>query len=668
MKPEKLFEVIGEVDESIVAESAEYPRKAQGAGLFLRFAAAACLIAVIGVSAWAVWQMNYTRVETPADTQVTQEANAHYDTLLMADFLMDFPSLFSFGIVAEDGSIRDIRGRLLEEVPLVRLENDRLLDIHGHEFPLDAPFRWPLTRVATQFNLYDLDSGFTPLILMEVTETDENLQSFPSWWVLYQYIDGAFTSVSIDYGEHMPIALDIGQVVGFLSMPSFFVDEDGRLIMNEGSVINRTSRFWHVSLEDGVLTVLEILPLYERPYGLESLRLQDMEMSLRNLVEQRHRPNENANMSVSVAEHEAMAVEVARSMIDAFNDMLSIQKGLEGDGQFVEYQGRQYEIVNDARFQHIRSIQDIREFAEAAFTQDFAEWYFYRPLVHDDLPRYREIDGVLVMFLPIWGERFLFPQIIDGDIEILEGFTFRDSFIARVNISLEMIMRYMQDGYISAHHDAASSEIFQVGEHTMLLTFILEGNEWRIFRYEIELPLSVEFSDAVATPPTPPLEVIHEGALTGAIAIQGNALYLDFVEVIWQSDTARILELGLSRHDFTRPYMLRHDNPPRTQRFEITDETTFSFVDSSFNFELDDQNLGRLVYTNSLDDFILHLTQPSWSEFEFQPTPPSWPEFEIQLEVGTALIGTPTLQRIVYFVRVDGNYVTNITQEFMFIQ
>jgi hypothetical protein len=163
----------------------------------------------------------------------------------------------------------------------------------------------------------------------------------------------------------------------------------------------------------------------------------------------------------------------------------------------------------------------------------------------------------------------------------------------------------------------------------------------------------------------------HEGALTGAIVLESLEeygvdfenrrwlLHLDPVEVVWIYDTERVAELAIPAHYFTRSYTLVHDDPPETQTFFITDQTEFEFVDSSFRFETDRDD--RRIYSNNLQDFLHHLRGSVFNGDEVSLFPVA--------ELDTTNIGSPTLQRIVHFVRVnDAGEVLNVTQEFVFTQ
>jgi beta-lactamase regulating signal transducer with metallopeptidase domain len=83
--------------------------------------------------------------------------------------------------------------------------------------------------------------------------------------------------------------------------------------------------------------------------------------------------------------------------------------------------------------------------------------------------------------------------------------------------------------------------------------------------------------------------------VTGYIVIEDNLLYLDEVEIIRREDTERIAELEELGENITTPSGYHIYNPDtEKQTFEITNETTYNFVDYSFLF-LED---GVAVFVN----------------------------------------------------------------------
>jgi hypothetical protein len=86
-------------------------------------------------------------------------------------------------------------------------------------------------------------------------------------------------------------------------------------------------------------------------------------------------------------------------------------------------------------------------------------------------------------------------------------------------------------------------------------------------------------------------------ALVGYMVIEENLLYLDEVEIISREDTERIKELEELGENITTPSGYHIYNPATDkQTFEITKETTYTFVDYSFLF-LEDEVADRLYTT-----------------------------------------------------------------------
>ncbi|MCL2198232.1 MAG: hypothetical protein FWB80_04835 [Defluviitaleaceae bacterium] len=69
----------------------------------------------------------------------------------------------------------------------------------------------------------------------------------------------------------------------------------------------------------------------------------------------------------------------------------------------------------------------------------------------------------------------------------------------------------------------------------------------------------------------------HENALTGAIFIDiaERALYLTPMGLVWITDHDKIEELEFTMADFIRHYLILHDDDPQIRRFAITDDTEF---------------------------------------------------------------------------------------------
>jgi len=178
----------------------------------------------------------------------------------------------------------------------------------------------------------------------------------------------------------------------------------------------------------------------------------------------------------------------------------------------------------------------------------------------------------------------------------------------------------------------------------------------------------------------------HAGALAGPIAIIGNTLYLDQVEVIfstdseriavlwpdfegsvydlmptgffvrdlnveiiWPDDHERIEELGLDiETDFPSDWWEPYERllGTETLSFEITDATVFEFVD--YSLSLGDTNPdGNRQRTTSLDDFLT--ARPGVADA-------SW-------------IGASTFRRTAMFVQVNSSgQVVSVTEELSLAQ
>ena len=150
----------------------------------------------------------------------------------------------------------------------------------------------------------------------------------------------------------------------------------------------------------------------------------------------------------------------------------------------------------------------------------------------------------------------------------------------------------------------------------------------------------------------PDIARLHAGALTGPIVIIDDILHLDPVEVIFSTDDARIAELwpdmASSVYDIMPNgfYILHLD--AQTQSFEITDETTFTFVDYALSLP-DTEPDGDRRCTTDVHGFLA----ARGSAYGL---------------TDTSRIGAPTLERIVYFVQVEGERAISVTEEFLFTQ
>ena len=124
-----------------------------------------------------------------------------------------------------------------------------------------------------------------------------------------------------------------------------------------------------------------------------------------NIKNHHETPRQNEPNSAAYIENDELQ-EFVRSFRQTFVDIVQIltfSPGLSGqsipivDGEIiggVEYAGNIYTPVEDYRFPHITSIQDIREAALGVFTESFLETWFYYTF-HPNYTHFREIDSVL---------------------------------------------------------------------------------------------------------------------------------------------------------------------------------------------------------------------------------------------------------------------------------
>ena len=138
---------------------------------------------------------------------------------------------------------------------------------------------------------------------------------------------------------------------------------------------------------------------------------------------------------------------------------------------------------------------------------------------------------------------------------------------------------------------------------------------------------------------TPKTEQPEPEALAGYIVIEGNTLYLDTVEVITLEDTERITELGLDQQDdMPNGYYI---NNPDTEKdsYDLTDETTYTFVDSNLLFIKDEG--GNRSYTTTKKEEFIHYLSTSYSDL-------------------------PPAQNVPFFIQVKDGKVISIIEKFEF--
>ncbi|MCL2577433.1 MAG: hypothetical protein FWE27_05210 [Defluviitaleaceae bacterium] len=540
MKPEKLFKLIGDADENFVSEAAEYPQKAQRNGEFLlRFAAAACLMLVIGGTVW------FTQMQdagTPAseyedvldfvvyggdedyNEEYVTDFIVHDATLLVANFLAEYPSVFGFVMYGEDGGGVDISGRPSVRFPLVRyvIEDGLFWDLSGYILD-DVPFiRRGIdedgtlinTHVATSFKLYDLGAD-APVVGIRFNGVQQ--QHMDAFWVLYQFVNGEFIQVNLQLTPSISRSGLFTDNSGHPYAPEFFRSEDGRLFSFDSNLsheINPQEGLRHFEFNYGVLQVIEELPEGRDGIMLTSVRLQDMEDAVRNLLENRfgiayethiwewEPPSFEFGFSIDEAN------EIIRSTVDAFNDIAYVFNGqMMVSEEMVEYNGQRYMVVRDRRMWHLQSVQDIRDMLDAVFTRNGA--ILMHEMLDAEIPFFRDIGSNLTMIFhnDLQSEWPLLPTIIDGIVEVLN--TGEDRFVASVKFS--------QPGVVTAF------------EAEMFLSFIQTDSGWRIQRnpfgmresyieeetslYRSFVPQSeipVEYTPLEPVPMTPGISVANE--------------------------------------------------------------------------------------------------------------------------------------------------------------
>lgn len=130
--------------------------------------------------------------------------------------------------------------------------------------------------------------------------------------------------------------------------------------------------------------------------------------------------------------------------------------------------------------------------------------------------------------------------------------------------------------------------------------------------------------------------------IEGYIFINDNKLYVDRVEIIKDSDTERIEEIGIDNSDMPNGYYIY--NPTFEQEeYDITNDTAYDFVDYNMYYINEDKADGDRKYrTNNIDEFIKGSSYPE----------------DIPLEE----------QTIPYIIELQGDNVYSITEEFLYTQ
>ena len=130
--------------------------------------------------------------------------------------------------------------------------------------------------------------------------------------------------------------------------------------------------------------------------------------------------------------------------------------------------------------------------------------------------------------------------------------------------------------------------------------------------------------------------------IEGYIFINDNKLYVDRAEIIKDSDTERMEEIGIDNSDMPNGYYIY--NPTFEQEeYNITNDTAYDFVDYNMYYINKEKADGDRKYrTNNIDEFI---KGSSYLE-------------DIPLEE----------QTIPYIIELQGNNVYSITEEFLYTQ
>ncbi len=127
--------------------------------------------------------------------------------------------------------------------------------------------------------------------------------------------------------------------------------------------------------------------------------------------------------------------------------------------------------------------------------------------------------------------------------------------------------------------------------------------------------------------------------ITGYLVIEDNLLYFDEVEIITMEDKDRIEDLKLKQNaDMPNGYYIYNADKEK-QTFELTNDTTYTFVDYNLLF-VKNEDGDRLYTTTKKEEFILHLNK-SYSD-------------------------SPPAQKVPFFLEVKDGKVISITEKFEF--
>ena len=577
MKPEKLFELIGEADENFVNEAAEYPRKARSGGLFMRLAAAACLVTVLGVSAWFAMQTGQGSLA--GDIGIPPEPpvmSIHEGTLLVADFLGDFTSLFGFGVltVVEDTGFEDFvdfRNRpFTEHRPLIRFDGELFWDNHGTIFD-SAPFLRDGNLVATSFVLNDLCGTGVPIITIFYSEVGhDGFVWFPAehHWEMFQYVNGDFVRVVFDRELN--------------SSPVFFRDSVYGLVMLSGTDDDPWdySRFSRVALNNGELETIEVLPddFSLRAGWSAGTRMYELENSIINLMEQRFRTTVAPYWGGSIPSHSPELF-----VVDGYLSQPDLPLGIPPNPVVIDgylpplYDHEGFPIVWENPV--FADIEEIMHSAE--FERNLERSIESQLIMHNGIDR-ANVNLIYAMVMRIAGESYPPPP----------------AAYVTVTVSEEISETMGRDIAILVARNVRFLEISNVHIRDQYQRVVWAGEEYN--GNELLWP---QLQQERHTPPQ-----------AGAIVIDGDRLYLDKVEVVWLDSPVN--------GEFWQ--FIQNENP-ETIQLEITDETQFGIVENGEE---------RLI-TFDFIEFLRHI----YPEFtEYRSFVPPIPEIDVNY-IGTTTYG-----------------------------
>ncbi|MCL2356928.1 MAG: hypothetical protein FWC70_07205 [Defluviitaleaceae bacterium] len=682
MKPEKLFELIGEVDEKFVAEAAEYPKKSRrGVGLLMRLAAAACLVFVAGASVWIVGNLRSTTIESGA--------GIYCENLLLAEFLSQFSSFHSFGVLTPDGQFRDLSGRLLRQTPQVQWTGRQFLTESGDVIPPDALFvNHDDISVATSFALYNI--GGTPLVQIEFTPVATlertwdirydagtlfpNLSDFEGhiwdtqhaseWhfdeanvnftpvfhslhnpeWQHFKHINGEFVRVEFNPPDGVPVEHftrawgfdENGEFIGgrrplpYLREVYFGLASMQFLRSNEGSLYCSVGGiYWRVRFNDGIIEPLERLP-WRHPDRLTSLRMNETEVVVSGLLRQLFEP-ESDEIANRLAEERPRLENDSRIEVSAetIADFLVSHPALLGFG-IRQHQGMYICLLGTILPERPPVVGEWR--GDELWTRYF---------IFEDSPPHANIhiqttsDGRLAV-----AQQFFLYEI-DGEIILqIELWS-----VTGEGDNESVFFRYVNTAWLRSEEifdgrNLASLRLFETEE---AVNNILRSRS-HLIRESHETLLSQMKAERDA------MQERHENAIAGAIVIRNGRLYLDPVEILWFTDeqleyNARRLS-GMFPADAQRNWwdvwFFREIENAETSEFGIGTGTALVYINRLAGI------WGDMDAGQHMNDF-----------FEYAPSMTVFDE---------TFIGTSPQGRGIFFVQPNGTRVSRLTFEARYMQ